>query len=116
MECDHATIAMLSKTSKTGSSRLMILYETINYMTSFMSPALFSFLPQGSRSEEPGDTEDNRERRGSDQDICPGAGATMTAMVLKVSHSRTDSSDEVSVSHVFVPLTSGRFLDIKDRK
>lgn len=51
---------------------------------------LFFMLPQGSRSEEPGDTEDNRESRGSDQDIRPGAGGTMTTMTLKVSHSRTD--------------------------
>lgn len=46
--------------------------------------------PQRSRSEEPGDTEDNRESRGSDQDICPGARGTTTTMTLKVSHSRTD--------------------------
>lgn len=40
MECDHA---VLSKTSKTGSSLLLFLYGTINYMTGFMSSAHFSF-------------------------------------------------------------------------
>ncbi len=87
MECDPA---VLSKTSKTGTSSLWFLHGTIDYMTGFMSSALFSFLPQGSRSEEPGDTEDNRESRGSDQDIRPGAGSTTTAMTLKLSHGRTD--------------------------
>lgn len=44
-----------------------------------MSSALLPFLPQGSRSEEPGDPEDKTESRGSDQDIRPGAGGTATA-------------------------------------